>query len=124
MSTAKKILSLVIVIALLNAGCQIPMGFTSIVVGTETERVPKSTGNHIESEVQTAPGNQAILTLTRVQEDEVRTIELQQKAKRSFDLTGLCIAAGFGAGILFIVLLIVAINNGGLGGGGGDDDWD
>ncbi len=120
MPFVKRICAIVVAISLFASGCSIPLGYTNVPISTVAERVPISTSGKIQSEVRTAPGGQAVVKLTRMQEEEVRTVQLSQGARREFDLTGLAIGLGFGIGIGFIILLIVGIETG--GGGGGDDD--
>ncbi len=120
MSVLKKTCGLVVSMSLVFSGCTIPLGVRTNVVGTATERVPISTSSSIESEVRSSPGNQAIVKLTRMTEEDVRTVEMRQIVRRHYDITGLWICVGFGIAIGFIIMLILGINSGG-GGGDGDD---
>jgi hypothetical protein len=79
-----------------------------VVVGSEEVRKPiSSQQGQIKAEVRVAPQNQVILSLTKVLEEEVQTVQLSQMAQRRFDLRGLYWALGITGGLMFVLLIVL-----------------
>lgn len=110
-------------LSLLFSGCEIPMGITTALIRTDEQRTPLSEPGPIKAELRGGPGDVATLHLTRLTQEEVKTVEYRQKAIRKLDLTPL-ILIGLGGFFLLVIIGYIAMGLSGGGGGGGSSDWD
>jgi hypothetical protein len=124
MKLHKAFLAAFMAATLLVSGCAIKLGgYREITVGKRTHRIPRSAGGPIQSEVRPGPGTTAVLHLTKVQEEEIRTVELRQMSQRRFDLTGMALGIGIGGFLLFILAVIAMATSDGSS-SSSSWDWD